>query len=205
MRHIFLWSLLGCFFTQAPLYAQSLSATVPSENAKELARLVNPDSLVPPARSDKDWSRLAQETLYNHHIATDGADNEILASQPCDHSVPECENVEKEVAAKFIKDRKAFDQRVAQHFYALHFERTMSQDQISAGIKFLRTVEGKALASAMLSVLSKLTYLDLASNPVGQWDDAPYIKEFRQRTLNLPRDPMRGRITPPPPPPYPVR
>ncbi|MET0364453.1 MAG: hypothetical protein ABW169_07345 [Sphingobium sp.] len=200
-----LLSMVG-FLMSSPAIAQTMppagnEGAQPSASAMELAHILKSASLprfqFPEEAEMKDMKASFGTVL-------------VWRGQPCDLKNEKCDAVATEISARMVHDRRAYMAKLAEYAYALHFQRTLSLQEISDSIAVAKTDAGKKLLVSLMSAPSGKTFQEvmnpysgfLTNAPFPMWKDTPYREEFYDRTKGLPRRVMHA--PPPPPAPRPI-
>ena len=197
MKRSFIYSLLAISVPLASVNAEVSSKSMghrPTELATQLAKLVGPKTLRQFQPSPEDQVKTIKRSFSSTILVWKG--------DPCDQEVAECNVVASEIAQRAAMANNVHQKALAEYVYALHFDRTLSIDDIRNSIAVLKTDSGKKLAASILSVTEGSALLEILNPSSGfysnapQWSLTPYMEEFFDRTVGLPR--MKNKAPPPP-------
>lgn len=163
--------------------------------ALELAKLLGPQKLMPRLGMPSDFERKQLlSSMYNTTLVWKGV--------PCNEKDARCSKVAEEISGHALADRQAHEKRMTEQLYALHFQRTLTDEAMDSAIAFLKTENGRRFSISTSSFWNDQEVLTLLKpgTPLFQewqaWRMTPYLEEFYDRTKNLPRS---DRKAPPPP------
>lgn len=170
----------------------------PSAEAIELAKLLKPTSLPQQLQMPEEWELKETKRSFGTTILA-------WKGTPCDLTNQRCDAIATEIAGKMVRDRRAYLAKLAEYIYAVHFQRTLSPEDIKESIALAKTKASQVLLSSIMSIQSGKTFIE-ATNPYSgfvmktpfpMWKDTPYREEFYDRTQGLPR--AKPLVVPPPP------